>query len=105
MVMFTFPFSTINTHLGQIWYQIQNCQFKLKPGTKTNLNMQKSMAMFFCFLSELLFLGKFDPKNQNSLRKLKFGTYINLNMWNSVVPFVLSVLDWKYSLGKFGPKN
>ena len=60
---------------------------------------------FFVFLSKLLFLGKFDPKNQNSLRKLKFGTYINLNMWNSVVPFVLSVLVWKYSLGKFGPKN
>ena len=51
---------------------------------------------FFCFSVEILFLGKFGPKNQNYQFKLKFGTYTNSNMHNSVVIFTFSVFDWKY---------
>ena len=53
-----------------------NCQFNMKFGTKTNLNMQKSIwtyksIHFWCFRSKILFLGKFSPKIDNYL---KFGT-------------------------------
>ena len=51
---------------------------------------------FFCFSVEILFLGKFGPKNQNYQFKQKFGTYTNSNMHNSVVIFTFSVFDWKY---------
>ena len=39
--------------------------------------MQNSMVVFtfFCFRLEILFYGKFSPKNQNFQFKLKFGTY------------------------------
>ena len=40
-----FLFSTENTFLGKSGQKNQNCQFKLKFGTKTNLNMQNSMMM------------------------------------------------------------
>ena len=54
----------------------QNCQFKLKFGTSTNLNMQNLMALFtFPVLDgKHPFFGKFGPKNQNCQFKLKFGT-------------------------------
>ena len=57
--------------------QKKNCLFKVKFGSKTNLNnMQNSIVMFtfFCFRWETCFLGKFTPKNQNLKLKLKFGT-------------------------------
>ena len=41
-----FLFSTGNTFLGKFGPKNQNCQFKLKFGTKTNLNMQNSMMIF-----------------------------------------------------------
>ena len=43
----------------------ENCQFKVKFGTKTDLNMLNPMVIFtfICFLQELPFLGKFGPKN------------------------------------------
>ena len=50
----------------------------------------------FCFWVEILFLGKFGPKNQNCHFKLKFGTYTNSNMQNSMVMFSFSVFDRKY---------
>ena len=50
----------------------------------------------FYFWVEILFLGKFGPKNQNSRFKLKFGSYSNSNMQNSMVMFILSVFEWKY---------
>ena len=55
-----------------------NCQFKVKFGTKTDLNMQNQMVIFafLCFLRELPILGKFVPNNQNYQFKLKFGNYI-----------------------------
>ena len=33
-------------NVGRSGQKDQNCQFKLKFGTKTNLNMQNSMMMF-----------------------------------------------------------
>ena len=44
--MFTFPVLDQKTLFGQIWSKDQNCQFKLKFGTKTNLNLRDSMMMF-----------------------------------------------------------
>ena len=98
----------------------QNCQFKLKFGTKTNLNMQNSMIMltfpafdhkypsranlvqkFKIVQSEidwiqLPFLGKFGPKNHKSQFKLKIGTYTNSNMKNSMVIFIFFCIFIKY---------
>ena len=50
---------------------------------------------FFCFRTEIPFLGKFAPKNQNYQFELKFGTCTNLNMQN----------QWWYSLFPFLTKN
>ena len=52
---------------------------------------------FFCFWVEILFLGKFGPKNQNFYFKLKFGTHTNSNMQNSMVVFTFSVSEGKCS--------
>ena len=42
----------------------QNCQFRQKLGTKTNLNMGNSMMIsLFQFSTGNLFIGKFGPKN------------------------------------------
>ena len=47
MVMITFfSFSQEMHFLGKLGPKNQNCQFKLKFGTKTNSNMQNSIAMF-----------------------------------------------------------
>ena len=91
-----FPFSTGN----RIKKNPQNCQFKLKFGTKTNSNMQNSVVVFtfFSFRWEIPFLGKFSPKNQNCQFQLKFGTYTNSNMQNSMVLFTFSVLYRKHPL-------
>ena len=50
--------------LGKLGPAIQNCYFKQKFGTSTNLNMQNSIVMliFFCFIPEITFFGKFGPK-------------------------------------------
>ena len=54
----------------------QNCQFTLKLGTKTNLNMQDLMVCSLFLLStEIPFWGKFGQKNRNFHLKLKSGTY------------------------------
>ena len=45
MVVLTFPVLDQKTLFGQVWSKNQNRQFKLKFGTKTNLNMQNSMMM------------------------------------------------------------
>ena len=56
----------------------------------------QSWCYFFCFWSEIPFLGKLCPKHQNSHFKLKFGTYTNSNMQNSMVMFNFFVFDRKY---------
>ena len=42
----------------------ENCQFKVKFLTKTDLNMVNPMVIFtlICFLQELSVFGKFGPK-------------------------------------------
>ena len=93
-----FLFLTSNTSLGKFGPKYQNCQFELKFGTYTNLNMQKSMMVFtFSVLDQKnLFFGKSGPKNQNCPSKLRFGTKSNSNMRNSVTMFTFSVFDHKY---------
>ena len=54
---------------GKFGPENQNCQFKLKFGTKTNLNMQNSVVLFtFSFLTGNTFLGQILSLKQ------KFGT-------------------------------
>ena len=53
MVMLTFPFQTGKPLLGKFGPKNQNCHFKLKFGTFTNLNIQYSMMMLtFSFLDQ-----------------------------------------------------
>ena len=59
---------TRNTLLGKFGPEYQNCQFKLKFGTKTNSIEYEELnddVQFFRFWLETPFLGKFGPKNQN----------------------------------------
>ena len=60
--------------LGKFGQKDQNCQFMLKFGTKTNLNMQNSVVVVIISVlyQKYSFSGKFDPKNQNCLFTLKF---------------------------------
>ena len=62
--------------MEQIVPKNQNCQFKMKFSTYTNLNMQNSMVVFTftLFRPEISFLGKFGSINRNCQFKLKFGT-------------------------------
>ena len=83
-----FCFRPEKPFLGKYGQKNQNYQFKLKFGTKTNLNMRNSMMMF-----TFSFLGKFGPKIQNFLFKVKFDTKTNSNMQNSMVVSILSVLN------------
>ena len=84
--MAMFAFSTFHRKYlfwGKFGPKTQNCQFKLKPSTQTNLNMQNSMVVFtFSFLDHKIpFLGKFGPKIQNCLS------------WN-LVPAIMVIIFW-----------
>ena len=57
--------------------------------------MLNSIVMF-CFIAEILILGKFGPKNLNCLFKMKTGTGSNLSMLNMIVIFTFSDLDRKH---------
>ena len=46
MVVFTFSVLDQKNSFWEIWSGNQNCYFKLKFGTKTNLNIQNLMMMF-----------------------------------------------------------
>ena len=63
-------------------------------------------SLFFRFWPEVLFLGKFGPKNQNCQFKMKLDTYTNPNIHNSMVMFTFFCF-WPeiLFLGKFGPKS
>ena len=96
VVVHFFSFRWETPFLGKFGPKHQNCQFKLKFGTQTNLNMKNSMLVFT--------LSALDQK-QNCQFKLKFSTQINSNMQNSMEVFTFSVLYWKYTFeGKFGIK-
>ena len=58
--------------------------------------MQNSMMVFtFLFTLEIVFFGKFGPKDENCQFKLKFGTQNNSNKQNSLV-FTFSIFEQKY---------
>ena len=81
--MFTFSLLRQKTLFGQIYSEKSNCQFKLKCGTKTNLNIKNSKVMFTLSVFNhkyLSFLGKIDPRIQSCLLKMKFDTKANSNM-------------------------
>ena len=107
LVVLFFCFRPETPFLGKFGPKNQNCQFKLKFGTKTNSNMQNSMALFtFSVLDRKYpFLDKFGPKNQNCQFKLKFGTKPNSNMHNSMALFIFCFGPGTPLLGKFGPKS
>ena len=61
---------------ANLFPKIENCLFKVKFDTKTNSNMQNSMAgvYFICFgLKIATLFGKFGPKSCNCQFKLKIG--------------------------------
>ena len=62
----------------------QNCHFKLKFGTKADLNKWNSMMMFTfsVFDKGISFFCRFGPKIQNCLFKVKCDTKANPNMQN-----------------------
>ena len=97
-----FPFSTRNTLFRYIWSKYQNCQFKVKFGTSTNLNMQNSMMFTFSVFDwKYLFWvnGKKKKSKWYSLR------------WNLVLRLIrICRIQWSCSLFpfstcKFCPKN
>ena len=87
-----FTFSVLNQKilLGKSGQQNQNCQFKLKIGTKTNLNMSNSTMMMFTF-SVFDHKYPFWAKIQNCLLKVAFLRKTNSTMQNSIVGFISSV--------------
>ena len=76
---------------GNLFQKNQNCQFKLKFSTQTNLDMQNSIGMF-TFPGKIPFSGNFGPKNQDFQ---KLGSQTNSNKLNSMVVFTFSALNRK----------
>ena len=79
--------------VGKIWSKKLNCQFKLKFGMSTDLNMQNLMVVFisFWFRWEIAFWA-------NLVRKIKIVT-LSWNLlprliWSGAVKF--SCFCWKY---------
>ena len=68
-VVFSFSLFDGKDHFGKFGSKNQNCQFKLKFRTLTNLNMQISMDLFTFFLLE----GK-HPFLTNSVQKMRIVT-------------------------------
>ena len=77
----------------------QNCYFKLKFGTKANLNIQSLMVVFtFAGLDQKYLLWEnLVLKTQIFSLNLNFGTYTNSNIQNKMVMFTFSVFLRKYS--------
>ena len=98
MVVFIFSVFHWKYVFGQVWSKKSNCQFELKFGTKTNLNMHNAIVVFnFSVLDQRNpFWTNQVQKNQNCQFKLKFGTRNNWNMRNSMMIFFFSVFDHKY---------
>ena len=79
-------------YLGKFNPKKQNCEFKLKSGNYTKLNMQSSMVMFifFSYLTGSILFGQIWPQSS------KLFLLINSNMRNSMVIFTFSIFDQKY---------
>ena len=86
-----FLFQTRKTILGQIWskrQKDQNCQFKLKFGSKTNLDMPNSMMMFTCFAFDHTYLPL-----TNLVQKFK----IVCSKWNLIKRLIqICKIQWFY---------
>ena len=105
--------------LAKFGPEYQNCQFKLKFGTKTNSNMQNWWCSSFPFLTgNTLFKQIWSQKSMvvfifsvlewkhplwanwipkiNCQFKLKFGTKTKSNKQNSMAMLTFSVFDWKH---------
>ena len=86
----------------------------LKTTVELTFTAQKANAIsswtaysvfLFCFQLETPFLSKFGPKLKIISLSWNFVPRPISNMQNSMVMSTFSVFDWKYFLGKFGPKN
>ena len=97
MVVFTFSvLDQKNPFWGKSGQKYQVCQFKLKCGTKTNLNMQNLMMMVtfsvfdhkYPFWTSLVHQFKIVCSSE-----IWYKDYSN--MQNSVVVSILSALGWK----------
>ena len=92
MVMFTFSFlDKRNPFWVNLVKKKENCQFKLKFGTKTNLKKWNSMMMstFSAFDHKCLSWANLvkNSKMQNCLFKVKLDTKSNSNMQNSMAVY------------------
>ena len=65
--VYFFCFRPEKPFLGKSGQKNQNCQFKLKFGTKTNLNKRNSMMMFNFSVFDHIFLGQIWSKNSKLL--------------------------------------
>ena len=87
--------------LGKFGPENQNCQFKLKFGAKTNLNMQNLVVRvihFFCFWLGIPFWEKFYLEAE--------VWYLEISNKQNSCYSRFSNFDEIYSfLGKFGPEN
>ena len=92
-----FCFRLEKPFLGEFGRKNKSCQFELKLGTDTNLNIRNLVGVltFFIFDRKYLFLGKFCSKNQNCLLELKFGTKTNLKKHNSLMMLNFSIFNQK----------
>ena len=99
-MIFTFSvFDLKYLFLGKFHRKNQNCQFKLKFGTETNLNMRNSMLIFTFFNRKYSF-GEIQCKKQNCQFKLKFCKLITSNMQKSMVRLTFSVLTRNILFGQ-----
>ena len=94
-----FPFSTGNTLFWANLVQktkIASLRWNFTHRLIRTCRIQRWRSLFI-FRPEILFLGKFGPKNEDYHSKLKLVTQNNPNMQNSIAMFALSLSDWKYS--------
>ena len=82
----------------------KKCDFNLKFGTYTNLNMDNLLVML-CFSSEIPLESKFYWKSQNCHFKLKFGIQINLNMKTLMLMLFLCCRQEKTGFGQIRSKH
>ena len=84
----TFLFQTRNTLFEQDSSKTQNCQFELKFGTQTNLNMQNSMVMFTfsVFYRKYFFWANFVSKFKIVSLKVQYSVFSSKNgsFWNGI---------------------
>ena len=85
-----FQFLTGNTLLGKFGRKNENCQFKLKLGTKTNLNMRNSVVL--CFWLEIPFSGKFYAWSWSLVPKnFKYAEIIRCSLFSNFYQIYLGV--------------